>query len=65
MSSRCPKVLVNDTTETITALDVGRVPYHRCRDRRARRLRWIELQRSVRPMTIVMIHEDAKGSLEM
>ena len=54
---------MNHTTEAIAALDVSRVP---CRGRgRAYWLRRIELQRSVRPVTVLMTYQGTKDSLQM
>ena len=63
--SRCRDVLVKQSTETIATLDTYLVLFdHRCK-RRACRMGWLEAQRSVRPVTIVMCDEVRQDVFEM
>jgi hypothetical protein len=56
---------VNDPAETITALDRNHTPRHGRCNRRPALFGWIELQRSVRPVTVVMICVHGDNSFEM
>ena len=56
---------MNYTTETIATLDTSLTPLRRRRQRSACRAGWIEGQRSMGPVAIVMLHEDVKDLLKM
>jgi hypothetical protein len=56
---------VNDTTEPIPALDLNRASRRLWRSRRGASFGWIELQRSVGPVTVVMIRENGENSFEV
>src|SRR5262249_54052335 len=63
--SRCPDVLMNQSTETIDTLDMNLVLLGRRWRRRTCRMRRPEAERSVRPVTIVMCDEGGQDVLEM
>ena len=56
---------MNHTTETIATLDTSLAPLRRRRQRLACRAGWIEGQRSMRPVAVVMLHEDVQDLLKM
>ncbi len=56
---------MNHITETIPTLDVSLARLRRRRHLRSRRVRRREGQRSMRPVAVVMIHEDVEDALKM
>jgi len=64
-TSRRPNILVKQSTETIATLDTYLALLDRRCNRRTCRMGWVEAQRSVRPVTIVMCDEDGQDSPEM
>ena len=56
---------MNHTTETITALDTGHGPLRRRPHRLTCRAGRREGQRSMRPVTVVMLHEHVEDALKM
>ena len=56
---------MNHATEAVATLDTSRAPRRRRRQRLACRVGWIEGQRSVRPVAVVVIHEDVEDALKM
>ena len=56
---------MNHTTETIATLDTSPVLRRRRQHRRAHRAGWREGQRSMWPVAVVMLHEDAEDLLKM
>ena len=56
---------MNHTTETVATLDTSLAPRRRRRQRSACRVGWIEGQRSMRPVAVVMLHEDVEDLLKM
>jgi len=56
---------VNHTTETVATLDTSLAPRRRRRHRSACRVGWIEGQRSVRPVAVVVSCEHVEDALKM
>ena len=63
--SRCEDILVNQSAETIATLDGNLVLLRKRRDRRTGRMRRLETQRSMRPVTVVVCDEISQDVLEM
>jgi len=56
---------MNHTTQTIATLDTSLAPFRRRHDRWTCRSGRREGQRSMRPVTVVMVHEDVEDPLKM
>jgi hypothetical protein len=56
---------VNHGTETVATMDTSLAPLSRRPQRSACRLGWIEGQRSIRSVAVVMFYEDVEDLLKM
>ena len=56
---------MNHTTETVATLDTSPARRHRRRQRSPCGVGWIEGQRSMWPVAVVMLREDVKDPLKM